>query len=150
MDNTDGGVTDGSGNFTLDLSSNPFNGTFPLSATATHRNHLDTLHSDYAFIIAPSLIKRLLSLHNLAEQLIEDHQLFEIFPNPARNECSISFSLEGQYSVRISDSIGRTVKEINVAGEAIYAIDTRNLDNGIYHVQVWSETFLGSRKLILQ
>jgi hypothetical protein len=134
----------------FNLASKPFTGSFPLVNTGDFRCHLDTLQADYVFIIAPSLVKSLPTLDAQDASILEEGGRFKIFPNPTAAECSIIFSSAGQYTISILDAIGRKVEEIIVNNEDRHLFETNHLGKGLYHVQVWSETFIGSEKLILE
>jgi flagellar hook assembly protein FlgD len=65
-----------------------------------------------------------------------------VFPNPATDKASVSFSLSAttEASVTVIDGVGRTVAVINNgklnAGNHTFDIDTKNLTSGIYSVVV--------------
>lgn len=149
MDDTDGDETDGAGNFTLDLISNPFNGTFPLSATATHRNHLDTLHSDYAFIIAPTLIKSLQPPMPEETPLTTYSTEFLLYPNPARDHVFILAQTSSPKRISIADVSGRAVLQHPTVTDQLTVISTVNLARGVYWVSIEQGEHRSVQKLII-
>jgi len=71
---------------------------------------------------------------------------FSIFPNPSSDEFMIRFGDDSEYNLRITDLLGRTVKEFQGAnGEVMFG---KEFHEGVYFVEVkvGSETFV--RKIV--
>jgi hypothetical protein len=144
------GVNSGpDGIVTLNLGPGAFNGTFPLSQTGEFRNHLDTLHSDYAFIIATDLIKRLNNPSAFEETGIADDWDFTVFPNPARYGFSLRFVDEDPKSIELLDLSGRVVRSWGLVTDRQPEFSIVGLAHGAYWVRATDGTNRKTKKLLI-
>jgi peptidoglycan/xylan/chitin deacetylase (PgdA/CDA1 family) len=129
---------------------NAFNGTFPLSATATFRNHLDTLHSDYAFIIAPTLVKSLRPPlpDEMAAVPASDDVL--LYPNPAHDHLIVAVENTASKHIGIADLSGRNVMQLPPTTDQLTVIPIERLAQGAYWVTVRQGEQRTVKKLIVQ
>ncbi|HYV95337.1 MAG TPA: T9SS type A sorting domain-containing protein [Chitinophagales bacterium] len=71
---------------------------------------------------------------------------FSIFPNPSIDEFIIRFGDDSEFNLRITDLLGRTVKEFqNVKGELIFG---KEFHEGVYFVEVKAEGQTFVRKIV--
>jgi hypothetical protein len=137
------------GVITLNLNTAPLNGVFPLSLTGNFKNHLDTLHSDYAFIIATDLIKRLDSPTDADEAGVEAIWDFSLFPNPTRNRFTIGFMDSTPKSIELLDISGRTVRSWSRVTSARPEFSIDGLAHGAYWVRATDGTNQKTKKLLI-
>ncbi|MBA2406862.1 MAG: T9SS type A sorting domain-containing protein, partial [Chitinophagales bacterium] len=80
----------------------------------------------------------------------------EVFPNPASENATISFSLDEESQVRIAlmDVNGKLIKEIANAkySEGIYQLsfNSKDLSSGVYLIQLTTNEELVSKKLVIE
>lgn len=74
-----------------------------------------------------------LSNEGLDEMLTND---FDVYPNPATSEITITSELNGETDVRIYDMTGRCVKNIRVDEINNTTIDISDIDKGVYFINV--------------
>lgn len=67
-------------------------------------------------------------------ELVEDN--FNIYPNPASAEVRINSEMNGEADVNIYDMTGRCVKNIRVANISNATIDVRDINKGVYFINV--------------
>jgi hypothetical protein len=80
-----------------------------------------------------------------------------MYPIPARNQCTIAFSLNkpGKYQVAIYNTQGRLVQVVS-KGEATgnqlftYSMNTSQLSTGVYFVKLVTATEVRVKQLIIQ
>lgn len=111
-------------------------------------NYLDTLHSDYAFVITPqSFIK---SLHQQNAEVTPTAAWdFELYPNPTRDMLTLRFDNDAIKDVAIFDVAGRCVAKYTLVSSALLQIPTNRLANGAYWVQVIVGENIKTKKLII-
>lgn len=118
------------GTVTLDLTATPFGDTV--------NNYLDTLHTDYAFIIAPELITRgMLADEAEDTDTVKTDWDFALYPNPANEAFTLALP---------SDDVPRDVILFDMAGKRIFSrtdvtvrllgVTTTGLSKGTYAVRV--------------
>jgi len=122
------------GNFVLDFSSKPMNGTFPLSASAVLRNHLDTLHSDYAFIIVPTFIKNIGPSYQGGDVPTDQESSFHVYPNPAHNHVVVYANSSNPKNISILDGAGRLLLRLPVTTENVSIVPLSDLAQGMYSI----------------
>ena len=88
------------------------------------------------------------------EELFNDAN-FKMFPNPAANNATLDLTVEETQNVniRIYDISGRTVKVLNktlTTGNNIINLDTKVLSNGVYFVEISSDTKTSTKRLVIQ
>jgi hypothetical protein len=133
---------------TLNLNSAPLNGAFPLALTGAFRNHLDTLHSDYAFIISTDLVKRLdpQTADSILPALEWD---FALYPNPARDAFNLRFTSHATRSIELLDLSGRTVRSWTAITGIEHSLPTTGLAEGAYWVRATEGANRKTRKLLI-
>jgi len=60
----------------------------------------------------------------------------KVFPNPATDYITISFSEEANYNIAVFDQLGKQIKEINTGQTSTQSINMQNYSRGIYLVLV--------------
>lgn len=125
----------------LDFSSRPFGGVF--------NNYLDTLHSDYAFVITPVPFVKSLHLPAVQDVPARTDWDFSVYPNPARESFVLQFSDESIKDVTLLDVSGRRVAQYpNVVGPSLQ-VRTDHFAMGVYWVHVATEMNSKIKKLII-
>ena len=71
----------------------------------------------------------------------------QIFPNPAIDELNISFSKKGNYTVKITDEVGREVLSATTSIEHS-TFNIQHLSSGIYFIEVRGENYFGVKKFV--
>ncbi|MBL0128238.1 MAG: T9SS type A sorting domain-containing protein [Flavobacteriales bacterium] len=149
-DNVVGYDSGPNGEVELDLESEPFNGTFPISSSTsvTYRNHVDTLHSDYAFIIARDLVKSLRT--PLIDTItVNEGWDFAIYPNPTRNELFVRLQDDLPKDITIFDLSGRQVGYWGSVTGTLQHLSVKELAMGAYWIQVSDGVHSKIRKLLV-
>lgn len=120
----------GTGIVTLDLSSEPFHGIA--------NNYLDTLHSDYAFIIAPQpVVRGAWEPPNDIVSAVGRELDFVLYPNPAYDGVSVLFSSDGvNRDVTLYDMTGKRIYARSNVSERVVPIAIGALAKGAYCVRV--------------
>jgi len=84
-----------------------------------------------------------------------DH--FILFPNPAKEEINIKFSLQNESAIKISiyDVSGKLVSTNQSSskfpkGEFIKTVDTRSLQQGMYMISIETSEYKETKKLIIR
>lgn len=86
--------------------------------------------------------------------LTKNNSALKVFPNPAYNQISFTneFASATSASVRITDVSGRVVKTMDLgkqnAGAKTFNIDIAELNNGMYYIEVVTETTRSINKFI--
>jgi len=86
--------------------------------------------------------------------LTKDNSALKVFPNPAYNTISFTneFATATSASVRITDVSGRVVKTMDLGkqntGAKTFNIDIADLNNGMYYIEVVTETTRSINKFI--
>ena len=82
---------------------------------------------------------------------------FQIIPNPASNQIQLKFSLEQPSKIQLNlcDLNGKSIKILLSnqqieAGTGLYSFNTSSLKSGVYFIQLISDTFQESSKLIIK
>jgi hypothetical protein len=85
---------------------------------------------------------------------IQDSRFFDIYPNPASKEVTLSFNQNVTLSgleVRIYDMMGKKVYSEKVKSNFSATINTSPLQSGMYNVVLYSSgKLIGSKKLIIE
>jgi hypothetical protein len=126
-----------------------FNGHFPLATTGTLRNHLDTLHSDYAFIVSTGGFVKSLRLPMMDTTQVDGDWDFTLYPNPAREEVHLRFNDDTPKEVTILDPFGRRVRTRSGISQRLYRLETGGLASGAYWIRVSDGTHSTSKKLLI-
>ncbi|RKS96496.1 S8 family serine peptidase [Chryseobacterium defluvii] len=82
---------------------------------------------------------------------------FSLFPNPAKEEVNIRFSLQNESAIKISvyDASGKLILTQQSSdnfpkGEYVKTIDTRSLTTGVYVVSIETAEYKETKKLIIK
>jgi hypothetical protein len=132
------------GNITLDFSDLPMNGVA--------NNYLDTLHSDYAFVVATYPVPRSMVAVNEVEPLTTIPEWdFIMFPNPANDVLHVQM---------LPSSLAKDVALYDMSGKRVYSrtnlsqlsldVPLGTLAKGAYCVRISDETTLKMKTLIIQ
>jgi len=113
-------------------------------------NYLDTLRSDYAFIITPAYFEKRIQQRPVVELAPLPDWDFELYPNPAREILYLRFMDDTPKRVSVFDMAGRqVVLQANIT-ETSHYLETGNLAMGSYWVQVSDGSHRKVKKLIIQ
>lgn len=117
----------------------------------TMQPYLDTLHSDYAFIIAPMLVK---SMHLPAAETDTSHRAygwdFSVYPNPASHDLFLHFSDDAPKRIQVLEPSGREVRSWNQVSGFSHQLMLGDLAHGVYWIQVSTTRGSQTKKLIIQ
>ena len=80
----------------------------------------------------------------------EESNIFEVYPNPANNKLTISFSESFTGDVSIMDLLGRSFKEIKLVKQKSISMDISNFEKGVYFVIVNNNEAVFSRKILVE
>ncbi len=141
--------TSGDGSVTLHLN-NPLgvalNGVF--ASTGASVNHLDTLHSDYAFIVSTGNFVK--SLHPPTPDIVvETGWNFDLYPNPARDEIFLRLPDDSPKVITILDLAGRQINSWGSVTGTVQHLPTGSLARGAYWVRVSDGVQSRSKKLLV-
>ena len=137
-------TTSTTGTLTLDL------GTAPLGGTLN--NYLDTLHADYAFIVAPQFVVKSADgtdgYDTTASAMDWD---FSMYPNPAAEVLNLLLpGDEGPRDITIFDMNGRRLYSLTNVTTRSVVIPTGSLARGAYGVRVTDGVYSKIKTLILR
>ncbi len=74
---------------------------------------------------------------------------FNFFPNPAKNSLSVSLSNCDDYKISLIDITGRLVSE-NYFYDKYLTIDLKNLNQGVYRMEIRNKTSVKYKRIILE
>ncbi|MEO8587814.1 MAG: T9SS type A sorting domain-containing protein [Flavobacteriales bacterium] len=131
---------DQNGSVTLDLSSAMLGGTY--------NNYLDTLHSDYAFIISPFPEVKSLTLPTV-EQVRPSDWDFTLFPNPTRDELFVRLPDDKPKSIVIYDLAGRQINVWSSVIGPVQHLPITEIAKGAYWVRVSDGSNSKTKQLII-
>lgn len=130
------------GTVTLDLTSAPLSGQVGTP--------LDTLHSDYAFIIATGGHVR--SMMGTSEQNTTPEPMgwdFAMYPNPASDEIFLQFIDNDSRTIEVLDLWGRHVGSWARSGKLVHLTST-HLARGVYWVRASDGLGTKTKRLIVR
>ena len=131
------------GSVTLDLSSAPLGGHI--------NNYIDTLHSDYAFIISPGPFVK--SDHGPVEvdaTIAQDAWDFVIYPNPTADMVHVESRNALIEEISILDLTGRVITTRTQLNTAKIQLDVSGLAKGAYWIRGSSGSDSRTYKFILK
>ncbi len=118
----------------------------PGDFNAITSNWLDTLHSDYAFVVAPFSVKN--AVETISEK--NGHYDFSIYPNPAHDRVTISLQDDDEIvSIILYDQTGRMIGTTSGSGGSTHRMVLPDMEPGMYLVEVRSDSGQGTKKLII-
>ncbi|HRQ85958.1 MAG TPA: T9SS type A sorting domain-containing protein, partial [Flavobacteriales bacterium] len=134
----------GTGTVTLDMSSEPLGGVA--------NNYLDTLHADYAFIIAPQPIQKMAEADGIGNPVGSDSAgSFGMYPNPAANTVTLLLPADGgAKDIALYDLAGKRVVFLAQVTDPLVQLPTGHLGRGIYCVRVFDGVMSKAKTLILR
>lgn len=113
-------------------------------------NYLDTLRSDYAFIIAPEFFLRSTPYSPVAEEPpVPSGWDFDMYPNPTRDALFLRMHDDIPKDVVILDVIGRRVITRANVSSTIFQLPVGQLAQGAYWVRVEDGANARTKKLII-
>jgi len=141
--------SDANGFVTLHLQSSALNGTYPLSLAAPFKNHVDTLHADYAFIVATDLIKSLRPSGAPDTLLVDAGWDFAIYPNPTRGELQIRLPEGVPKDIAVLDLAGRMITSWSSVADKVKFLQLGNVAKGAYWIRVSDGRYTRTKKLLI-
>ena len=115
---------------------------------AIANNWLDTLHSDFAFVIAPYSVK--FGNQGTNAHLTGSEQDFSLYPNPAREVVFVRSEGASPRDIMVTDALGRRRAVIQGTDNPIVPIHLDGLSSGLYFVRVANSADSTTKKLIIQ
>ncbi|HMN04643.1 MAG TPA: T9SS type A sorting domain-containing protein [Flavobacteriales bacterium] len=137
--------TTGTGTVLLDFSSAPFGGVV--------NQYLDTLHADYAFIVALHPVPKNMSVPAEVEEPDTPAMGldFRMFPNPAGQSVTLVFaSGDKELDIALYDLSGKCVLRQSRTTTSVMELPTGNLARGAYAVRVSDGRSTAMKTLILR
>lgn len=100
-------------------------------------NYLDTLHSDYAFVITPGPFVKSLTPDAVQAESGQDWD-FILYPNPTRDGVWLRLKDDSPRTIEVFDALGRSiVSHMNIT-DATHYLDMTKAAKGLYWVRVSS------------
>lgn len=110
---------------------------------------LDTLFSDYAFIIATSLIKSLPTTGKPDAPVAAKGWDFNMYPNPTRDILYLSLPDDAPRNIFLIDMTGRQVQAWNGIVGPKKRLSIGQLAKGTYFVRISDANFAKTKKLMI-
>ncbi len=133
--------SDASGNLLLDLSTSPFGDTITY--------YLDTLRSDYAFVITPEPFFKQMELDASPVDPIPPDLDFDLFPNPSRTEVFVRMTVDAPKDIVLFDPSGRHIETIGSVTSTQCRLPVGLLAKGVYYVRVSAGLSTKVKKLVI-
>ena len=132
----------GTGELLLDLS------TAPLGDTIAY--FLDTLHSDYAFIITVDpFVKSGRRGSDTSAETVSDEWDFSLFPNPARSEVFLKLPHGLPKEIVLLDAMGRQIRSWSGVSTKVLSVNLSELSSGAYAIRVSDGQHARTKKLMI-
>jgi hypothetical protein len=112
-------------------------------------NYMDTLRTDYAFIVTPAPFPKSRPPHPASLAEVEGEWNFTLYPNPAGIEVVLGFSDDTPKTVELIDLTGRLIRRETNVTERLYHCSVDGLARGSYLVRVTNGNQYKSKKLIV-
>ncbi len=128
---TDHDDTTQTGTVVLDFSTLPFNGIYSWPPN----DNLDTLRSDYAFLIQPKMELRMVP-NSLAESPSSVPWDFSLYPNPTTGRLHVLLPPGPPMELAAMDASGRQLLHLYDLSEGMHQLDLSKLSPGAYGVRV--------------
>ncbi len=89
-------------------------------------------------------------LDGMNEQSVKNES-FSVYPNPAADKCSLSFSMKGQKEIHLISVVGNTIMETST-DQQNYSLNLNALSKGVYFIRVFCQDTKNTivKKLIVQ
>lgn len=132
----------GTGTVSLDLSTSPFGGIAGY--------HLDTLRSDYAFIIATGPVVR--SMRPISESTSAElaDEAIHLYPNPSTSVVYVRMPDDSPIELELLDAFGRPpVRRWYSQSGPLHQLDVDHLPSGSYSLRITGKTCCAVKKLII-
>lgn len=124
----------------MDLSVDPLHGIA--------NNYLDTLHSDYAFIITPTAEYKSMTYSDETDTL-DGGWDFGLYPNPADDELNVALP-DSPADITIYDLSGRRVSSWGSLSGPLVRLSIGQLSPGVYSVRASDGTHTKVKELIIR
>ncbi|MBK8530766.1 MAG: T9SS type A sorting domain-containing protein [Flavobacteriales bacterium] len=112
-------------------------------------NYMDTLRTDFAFIVSPLPFVKSMVQSSYEDAVIEPEWDYSLFPNPTRSELFVRLKNEGANDIALYDISGRLISTWNNVGGGIVQISIGDMAKGSYHVRVTDGNHSKTKKLII-
>ncbi len=133
-------MSNGAGNLLLDLATEPFGSTIPY--------YLDTLHSDYAFIITIAPFVKSMQFLPDSTRTNEGWD-FALYPNPTQESVFLRFEDDSPKTVTLLDVTGRALIRHHGVTAIVHHLALDYLAKGAYCVHVGVGANSKVKKLII-
>ena len=135
-------VTDDNGFLTINFEPNQFGSIL--------NNYMDTLRTDYAFIITPEpFLKRRRLVEENHEATVSTGWDFGMYPNPASEEIFLRLPDGPAKVVELLDVSGRTARALNNVSATNSSLALKGIAKGLYWVRVSDGANSKAHKLII-
>jgi len=128
-------------NVLLDFSTRPMGGTL--------NSHLDTLHSDYAFIISTGPIEKGRREEEIVDPTRNPDWGFLVYPNPATDELNLRFMNAAVRDVELYDITGKRLKALSNVNVIEARLPLEGLAMGAYSLRVTTSDGTKSKTVII-
>ncbi|MBK8499977.1 MAG: T9SS type A sorting domain-containing protein [Flavobacteriales bacterium] len=112
-------------------------------------NYLDTLHTDYAFIISPFPDVKSMPLTPLEDVHIGSDWDFGLYPNPTRGELFVRLPDDVPKEIVTQDLSGRHIQAWSSVRGPLQHLPIEGFAQGVYWVRVSDGTNSKAKKLII-
>ncbi|HPF90234.1 MAG TPA: T9SS type A sorting domain-containing protein [Flavobacteriales bacterium] len=112
-------------------------------------NYLDTLRSDYTFIITPGPFMKRLHRPSVVEQPVSAGWDFGLYPNPTRDGFYLAMQDEVPKEIALFDLAGRRITQVVNVTDLIHYFSVEHLAMGTYWVRVSNGTDQKVKKLMV-
>lgn len=118
---------------------------------AISNNYIDTLHSDYAFIISTSQIPKSLTIPAAVDTAFAEAGWdFILYPNPARDELFVQLPDDQPRRIVLHDLTGRQIRSWESAKGPVLRIPVEQLARGPYALRVSGGSTSKTKKFIIR
>lgn len=132
---------DGNSAITLDLSTAPFGGTFS--------NYLDTLHTDYAFIVSTTPVTRSL-INTSPTDMDSSDRILDVYPNPTTSELFVRLQDDDPMTLTLFDPAGRNVRSWQGVRGPVARVQLDQLAKGTYCLRIASDATYKTARVIIR
>jgi len=129
------------GSIPLDLSTHDFRGVY--------NNFIDTLRSDYAFVITQQPIVKSMTHADEDPLLKKTEWDFALYPNPSTDGAWLRFDDDTPKDVEVYDVLGRRLVQRPSMTDEIHFLDLKDVAKGMVWVRVHFEGTAKTKKLLI-